>query len=237
MWSRWQVSSAAHARMWSAGGPTRLESGIVVALSSRQLLGTGETGVPPTEPSAHSPQDRIAALVELARDGDAEAFGQLYDHYVTSVYRFTYARTGSQHLAEDFTSETFTRALRSIKKFKWQGHEFGAWLTAIARNLIADHFKSRRHRSEVVTETLPDTPDGSSEPAQKAVESMRREVLMCAVNSLPAKQRDCVLMRFVQGMSVDETAKVLGRSHGAIRQLQFRAIRKLAQELDGEIDL
>src|SRR5699024_5389017 len=146
--------------------------------------------------------DRIAALVELARDGDAEAFGQLYDHHVTNIYRFTYARTGSQHLAEDFTSETFTRALRSIKNFKWQGNEFGAWLTAIARNLMADHFEVRPHPTEVVTEALPEPPDWEPGPLPPAVLAQKPEDFIVAVNSLPAKQRDCILMRFVQGMSV-----------------------------------
>lgn len=236
---RWRNSSAARVRTRNVNclTPLELEAGVVAALSSQQFAGDrGRTPAPP-RPGAEPTRDRIAALVELARDGDAEAFGQLYDHHVTNIYRFTYARTGSQHLAEDFTSETFTRALRSIKNFKWQGNEFGAWLTAIARNLMADHFKSRRHRSEVVTQTLPDPPDVSQEPLQQAVLSQRREILMCAVNSLPAKQRDCILMRFVQGMSVTETAKVLGRSHGAVRQLQFRAIRALAQQLDGVVDI
>src|SRR5699024_6686081 len=159
------------------------------------------------------------------------AIGQLYDHHVTNIYPFTYARTGSQHLAEDFTSETFTRALCRTNNFKWQGNEFGAWVTAIARKLMADHCTSSRHRTAAVTEALPEPPDVSQEPSQQAVLSQRREILMSAVNSLPAKQRDCVLMRFVQGMSVTETAKVLGRSHGAVRQLQFRAIRTLAQQL------
>jgi len=234
---RWRNSSAARVRTRNVNCLTPLEAGVVAALSSQQFAGDrGRTPAPP-RPGAEPTRDRIAALVELARDGDAEAFGQLYDHHVTNIYRFTYARTGSQHLAEDFTSETFTRALRSIKNFKWQGNEFGAWLTAIARNLMADHFKSRRHRSEVVTETMPDPPDVSQEPLQQAVLSQRREILMCAVNSLPAKQRDCILMRFVQGMSVTETAKVLGRNHGAVRQLQFRAIRALAQQLDGVVDI
>ena len=94
--------------------------------------------------------------MDLAKDGDAEAYGQLYDHYVSGVFRFIYYRVSSQQLAEDLTSETFVRALRAIQRFNWQGKDFGAWLTTIARNLVADHFKSSRARLEIVTETIPE---------------------------------------------------------------------------------
>jgi RNA polymerase sigma-70 factor (ECF subfamily) len=85
---------------------------------------------------------RLIALVELARGGDAEAFGLLYDPYQPAVYRFLAYRLGSATLAEDLTSETFVRALRSISSFRWQGKDFGAWLMTIARNLATDHVKS-----------------------------------------------------------------------------------------------
>ena len=78
---------------------------------------------------------RLIALVDLARGGDKDAFGLLYDHYQGSVYRFLFYRTRSTQLAEDLTSETFFRALRSMNNFRWQGKDFGAWLMTIARNL------------------------------------------------------------------------------------------------------
>ena len=96
----------------------------------------------------------MIALVELARSGDKEAFGLLYDHYQASVYRFLYYRTRSQTLAEDLTSETFFRALRSMNNFRWQGKDFGAWLMTIARNLTTDHFKAGRTRLEMSTEDM-----------------------------------------------------------------------------------
>ena len=77
-------------------------------------------------------RDRLIALVELARGGDADAFGMLFDHYHGSVYRFLFHRTRSTTLAEDLTSETFFRALRSMSNFRWQGKDFGAWLMTIA---------------------------------------------------------------------------------------------------------
>ena len=105
-----------------------------------------------TSPGWESPAGNpIMALVERAQDGDGEAFGQLYDHYADTVYRYIYYRVGGKATAEDLTSETFLRALRRIGTFTYQGRDFGAWLVTIARNLVADHFKSSRFRLEVTT--------------------------------------------------------------------------------------
>jgi RNA polymerase sigma-70 factor (ECF subfamily) len=185
-----------------------------------------------------SPQDdqdpeatRLRALVDLAKEGDAEAFGQLYDHYVSGVFRFVYYRVGSQQLAEDLTSETFVRGLRAIQRFNWQGKDFGAWLTTIARNLVADHFKSSRARLEIVAETIPEGKVTVASPEQEVLALISNEMLFEAVNSLPNEQRDCILMRFIQGMSIAQTAAALGRSEGAIKQLQLRAVRSLAKTM------
>ncbi|VXC35208.1 sigma-70 family RNA polymerase sigma factor [Aeromicrobium sp. 9AM] len=174
---------------------------------------------------------RLRALVDLAKEGDAEAFGQLYDHYVSGVFRFVYYRVGSQQLAEDLTSETFVRGLRAIQRFNWQGKDFGAWLTTIARNLVADHFKSSRARLEIVAETIPEGKVTVASPEQEVLALISNEMLFEAVNSLPNEQRDCILMRFIQGMSIAQTAAALGRSEGAIKQLQLRAVRSLAKTM------
>lgn len=178
---------------------------------------------------------RLRALVDLAKDGDAEAFGQLYDHYAQGVFRFVYYRVGSRQLAEDITSETFARGLRSIQRFNWQGKDFGAWLTTIARNLIADHFKSSRSRLEVVTEVLPEGKVAAASPEQEVLSLISNELLYDAVNQLPKEQRDCVLMRFIQGLSIAQTAAALGRSEGAIKQLQLRGIRGLSKLVSEDI--
>jgi RNA polymerase sigma-70 factor (ECF subfamily) len=177
---------------------------------------------------------RLRALVDLAKEGDAEAYGQLYDHYVSGVFRFVYYRVGSQQLAEDLTSETFVRGLRAIQRFNWQGKDFGAWLTTIARNLVADHFKSSRARLEIVTETIPEGRATVASPEQEVLALISNEMLFEAVNGLPNEQRDCILMRFIQGLSIAQTAAALGRSEGAIKQLQLRAVRSLAKTVPGD---
>jgi RNA polymerase sigma-70 factor, ECF subfamily len=186
----------------------------------------------PAEEQAEA--DRLVALVDLAREGDADAFGLLYDHYQASIYRFVYYRVGSVALAEDLVSETFFRALRGMRSFRWQGKDFGAWLTTIARNLTNDHFKAGRTRLEYATEDMS-PHEGSTEsrsgPEETVLAALTNEMLLAALKELPHEQQECLIMRFLQGLSTAETATVLGRSEGAVKQLQLRAVRNLAKRL------
>ncbi len=172
---------------------------------------------------------RLIALVELARGGDCDAFGMLYDHYQPSVYRFVYYRTRSSSLAEDITSETFLRALRSMGGFRWQGKDFGAWLMTIARNLCTDHFKAGRTRLELTTEDMGAHDDATEGPENEVLAGLTNEVLLDGLRRLSDEQRDCLVMRFLQGLSIAETAAVLVRSEGAVKQLQLRGVRNLAK--------
>lgn len=174
-------------------------------------------------------RERLIALVELARGGDKEAFGLLYDHYNTSVFRFLYYRTRSTALAEDLTSETFFRALRRMNDFRWQGKDFGAWLMTIARNLATDHFKAGRTRLEQTTEDMGLHDDATESPETTVLASLTNELLLIALQQLPVEQQECLVMRFLQGMSIAETAAVLQRSEGAVKQLQLRGVRNLAK--------
>lgn len=214
-----------------AGGPS--------VLLTEAATSDGGASVPPSDDLAdawsseetESERTRLIALVELARKGDTEAFGMLYDHYHGSVYRFLFYRTRSVTLAEDLTSETFFRALRSMTGFRWQGKDFGAWLMTIARNLATDHFKAGRTRLEMATEDMGQHDDATEGPEDAVLAGLTNEILLDALAKLPDEQRDCVVMRFLQGMSIAETAAVLGRSDGAIKQLQLRGVRNLAKLL------
>ena len=174
---------------------------------------------------------RLIALVELARGGDCDAFGILYDHYQVAVYRFVYYRVGSVALAEDITSETFFRALRGMPSFRWQGKDFGAWLMTIARNLTMDHFKAGRTRLEFATEDMSPHDGATEGPETSVLASLTNTALLEALKELPHEQQECLIMRFLQGLSIAETAQVLGRSDGAVKQLQLRGVRNLAKLL------
>jgi RNA polymerase sigma-70 factor (ECF subfamily) len=175
--------------------------------------------------------ERISALVELAQRGDAEAFGLLYERYVDVVYRYVYVRVGSAHLAEDLTSETFLRALRRMDSFSWQGRDIAAWFITIARNLITDNAKSARFRLEVTTADMLDADQQVDAPEAEVLQRLRDTRLIEAVKNLKPEQAECVVLRFLQGLSLAETAKVLGKTEGAVKQLQLRAVRALHREL------
>ncbi|GAA3655751.1 sigma-70 family RNA polymerase sigma factor [Nocardioides ginsengisoli] len=191
--------------------------------------GYGDATLATSSEDSPEARERLIALVELARGGDAEAFGQLYDHYQPSVYRFLYYRTRSVVVAEDLCSETFFRALRNMSSFRWQGKDFGAWLMTIARNLATDHFKAGRTRLEMTTEDMGQHDDATEGPENAVLASLTNEILLESLTKLPNEQRDCLIMRFLQGMSIAETAAALGRSDGAIKQLQLRGVRNLAK--------
>jgi RNA polymerase sigma-70 factor (ECF subfamily) len=223
-----------------AGGPAAVARPDLWLLSESTVAGPASTSGPgygdgdlaASSEEDQAERDRLIALVELARGGDTEAFGLLYDHYHPSVYRFLVHRTRSQSLAEDLTAETFFRALRSMSSFRWQGKDFGAWLMTIARNLCTDHFKAGRTRLELTTEDMSLHDDGTHDgPEDEVLTSITNEALLEALTELPAEQRDCLVMRFLQGMSIAETAAVLGRSDGAVKQLQLRGVRNLAKLL------
>ena len=223
------------AGMYPTTAQTSSRPGVV--FSVRYSTGTDPAGgSPDSELACSSELDeaeaaRLIALVELARGGDSEAFGMLYDHYNASVYRFLYYRVGSVALAEDLTSETFFRALRNMSSFQWQGKDFGAWLMTIARNLAADHYKAGRTRLELPTDDMGAHDSVTEGPENAVLASLTNEVLLQAVRELPKEQQDCLILRFLQGLSIAETAKVLGRSDGAVKQLQLRAVRNLAKLL------
>jgi len=217
----------------------------VLPLIPGPVIPSQESG-PEAAPTPQVPEQRLRpdpsdaaaevfALVERAQAGDSQAFGLIYDRYVDTVFRFIYFRVGTRQLAEDLTSDTFLRALKRIGSFTWQGRDLGAWLVTIARNLVADHFKSGRYRLEVTTGDVLDAdredrgPEGSPEAA--VIDHITNVHLLTAVKQLNPEQQECIVLRFLQGFSVAETAHAMGKNEGAIKALQYRAVRALARLL------
>jgi RNA polymerase sigma-70 factor (ECF subfamily) len=199
-------------------------------------------GTPLTAPD-DNPQDgadedtggQAWELVAAAQKGDAGAFGQLYDRYVDVVFRYVLFRVGDRPLAEDVTSETFLRAFRRITSISYQGRDVGAWFITIARNLVLDHVKSSRFRLEVTTSEPDEGQQAEPGPESQVLTRLTHDELLACVQQLGADQRECVVLRFLQGFSVAETAAAMGRNEGAIKALQHRAVRRLAQLLPSEL--
>jgi RNA polymerase sigma-70 factor (ECF subfamily) len=185
---------------------------------------TGTTGTPDIDTGAWD-------LVHAAQDGDQDAFGRLYDRYVEVVFRYVLFRVGDRSLAEDLTSETFLRALRRISSVSYQGRDVGAWFVTIARNLVLDHVKSSRYRLEVATSDIIESGSVDRGPEHEVLADATNAELLRCVAQLGADQQECIVLRFLQGLSVAETAELMDRNEGAIKALQHRAVRRLAQLL------
>jgi RNA polymerase sigma-70 factor (ECF subfamily) len=219
----WSVSDGAH-----AGPRSRATSRGKGATSS------GTTAAERAGSVSDAELDRVRALVTLAQQGDGEAFATIYERYVDVVYRYVYYRVGSHHVAEDVTSETFVRALRRLDSFTWTGRDIAAWFVTIARNLVVDHVKSSRYRLEVTTGDILDGDERAPSTETEVLERLRDERQLAAMKDLKPDQQECLSLRFLQGLSLAETADVMGRSAGAVKQLQLRAVRSLHRALGGE---
>jgi RNA polymerase sigma-70 factor (ECF subfamily) len=175
------------------------------------------------------------SLVEQAQGGSQDAFGQLYDQYFDSVFRFVYYRVGDRTVAEDLTSDTFLRALRNISTVSYQGRDIGAWLMTIARNIVLDHAKSARARWEIPTAELIENGVGLDSAEVTVLSQLTNERLLQAVGELNDEQQECIVLRFMNGLSVAETAQAMGKNDGSIKALQHRAVKRLAAVVAEEL--
>ena len=169
-------------------------------------------------------------LIQRAIRGGASAFGSLYDHYQPKIYRFVLIKVGRREEAEDLTHEVFLSAWKNIEAYKNLGFPFSSWLYKIARNEIADHYRTKR--DEVRLENID--PEYFIAPASVQIdlgEKMEMEKVRLAIEKLKPEHQDVIIMRFVEDVSLKETAAALDKSEGAIKLLQHRAIKELKKIL------
>lgn len=168
-------------------------------------------------------------LVQAAQE-DPSRFGELYDRHFERVYAYVSRRVRSREEAEDLTSEVFQRALAALPRFEWRGAPFAAWLFRIAANSLADRAqRTAKEREFYGSDDLPDAGARRFEADQQEAE--RRAALYRQVERLPADQRRVLVARFVEQKSIREIARSLGRTEGAIKQLQFRALGSLRSRM------
>jgi RNA polymerase sigma-70 factor (ECF subfamily) len=235
------AGAGARFRFLPGGVNASVAAGVEAPLGAARVVGEPAVAdlipapMPPSEPTGELAS--VLEIVRRAQAGDADAFGELYDRYVDVVYRYVHYRVSSTALAEDLTSETFLRALRRISSYSWQGRDFGAWLVTIARNLIADHYKSGRYRLEVATSDLVEAGADRSEegPEGEVLAGLTNAALIEAVKELNSEQQECIALRFLQGLSVAETAQIMGKNEGAIKALQYRAVKSLSRLLPQDL--
>lgn len=206
-------------------------------------VGSGESAEPADDELADDLPDDLPdddgttaegwALVRAAQNGDTDAFGRLFDRYHDTVFRFVLFRLGDRPAAEDLTQETFVRAYRRITSVSYQGRDIGAWFVTIARNLVLDHVKSSRYRLESSTAEVADVAPSTfrAGPESEVIAGATHAELLRCVARLGDDQQECIALRFLQGLSVAETAEIMNRNEGAVKALQHRAVRRLAQLL------
>lgn len=171
-----------------------------------------------------------AALIERAVRRDVSAFTALYDGHVNRVYRHVYYWVRSQADAEDITQEVFVRAWKSFHKYKHTGAPLIAWLSTIARNLITDHYRARK-KLVPLDEAMELDCGEDADPAAITEASFDRGFVRDGILRLKGEQQQVIVMRFIDGLNYDEVARALNKSEGAIRVIQFRALKELRRIL------
>lgn len=173
-----------------------------------------------------------ARLVERAKQGDSSAIGEIYERHHTAVYRYIYYRVSDEPLAEDLTATVFVRMVESIDRFRYRGRPLLTWLYTIARNAVIDH-----HRRDALASTIPldeRVLEGGQSVERALDRALTRQRLAEAMNCLTEDQRQVILLKFIEGLSNDEAARILGKTIGAIKSLQHRALAALERSLTPE---
>ena len=179
---------------------------------------------------ARDSNENVRRLVDRAQAGDREALEELYLLHFDRIYSYLHVSVGNRHDAEDLTTQTFLRMLESIKRFRWQSAPFSAWLFRIAHNLAMDHFRAaRRWQPE---EEVPEVP-GESEPSAEAqaLQSIGRQSLLELIEDLSQEQQQVLTLKFVFNFANADVATILGKTEGAVKSLQHRALVSLQKQI------
>jgi RNA polymerase sigma-70 factor (ECF subfamily) len=174
-------------------------------------------------------------IIKDAVRGDAAAFGLLYDHYQPAIYRFVVVKVGRREDAEDITHQVFMSAWQSIRQYRHRGYPFSSWLYRIARNQVIDHYRARKDNVSLETIEIDQLWLSSSSSQSELSLKLDVEKVMGAIHGLKQEHQDVVIMRFVEELSLKETAAAMGKTEGAVKLMQHRAMKELKKML-GEKD-
>jgi RNA polymerase sigma-70 factor (ECF subfamily) len=171
-------------------------------------------------------------LLKRAREYDAQALAEIYDRYAEPIYRYLYRYVGNAAQAEDLTSEVFVRLLQVLDTSRAPRDRLQGWLYRVAHNLAMDWF---RRQGKQATQALEEDLAAAGQPLSIQVEEREaRQRLRMAIRQLTPDQQQVVLLRFGEGLKTAEVGRLLGKSEGAVKILQHRAIRRLRKLLDRE---
>ena len=169
-----------------------------------------------------------------AAEGDAEAFGILYDRYIGRIYNYIYYRTGNQHDAEDLAARVFTRAMKHITNYQDRGVPFSAWLYRIAHNLVANWHRDNSRRQEVALDETYKTKSEAILPERALMRTEEEKALLELVQGLPEDRQQLLVLKFVESFSNAEIGEIMGRTEGAIKSLYHRTLLSLRDEIKND---
>jgi RNA polymerase sigma-70 factor (ECF subfamily) len=174
--------------------------------------------------------DEIA--LKRAAQGDQEAYGVLYERYVSRIYSYIYYRTGNQHDAEDLTARVFFRAMRHIENYTDRGLPLSAWLYRIAHNLVANWHRDNSRRKVISLDEIILVRQSGELPEAVLIDIEEKENLMQVIHQLPPDRQQLIILKFVEHMSNAEIGQVMGRSEGAVKSLYHRTLLSLRDDFN-----
>lgn len=172
--------------------------------------------------------ENLKELVQQAKYGDSGAFSNLYDYYLTPIFRFIYFRVKSQEDAEDLTQHVFIKAWGALPEFEQEGKSFSAWLYRIARNTTIDYWRKKKSLPvDPTSDLFVKKVDTSENPAQSAQSREEAQMIRATLHILNEDQQTILTLKFIEGLSNTEISHIMGKSEGAIRQAQSRGLKTL----------
>jgi len=179
------------------------------------------------------PKNYILALVSRAQQGDQAAFDELYQHYLTPLYRYIYFRVNSTSDAEDLTQTVFLKAWRNLSTFQYQGHPFSAWLYQIARRTLIDYYRQRKETvlSQPIENFAWLMDNQSVTPAEYIDQQQKLGFLRQIIQTLSTEQREVIILKFINDLTTQEIAHRLNKKAAAVRALQYRALKALRTKI------
>lgn len=198
---------------------------------TNRFLAAGRNKKP--NPSFYDKKDEVE-IVKRAKRGEAQAFGQLYDEHMPRIFRFILLKVGKKETAEDLAHEVFLSAWQNIDNYEFRGFPFSSWLYRIANNAVIDYYRTWKNIQAL--ETVPEELfSETTELAKELDRGTDLKVVWNALAKLEADQQNVLIMKFVDELSNKEIAEIVGKSEGAVRVIQHRALKQLKKHVDGKL--
>lgn len=177
------------------------------------------------------PSETPPELITRAQQGEAQAVGALYDQHRSALFRFVWARVGDPTLAEDLTGDVFMRMLTALPRYRPSAVPFRVWLYRIARNRLIDHYRQTRARPVVPLSAIETHNAPDSDLPLLVEQKLSAAEVQRALTQLPETHSEVLALRFLSGLSVEETAATLGKTQAAVKAAQHRGLAALRRAL------